>query len=91
MAAPSSLKAELRLDEDALCRALEDALPASVAQPERARALEALSARAINYLCDEVESIERAVRAEIPQALHIDLEFDRARGNTAIRAAPPPA
>ncbi|MBI5366344.1 MAG: cation diffusion facilitator family transporter [Planctomycetes bacterium] len=80
-------KAEISLDERAVCAALDGALPPSIAGAERARTLELLSRRALNFLCDEVDALERAVRTEIPQARHIDLEFDRAGEGDAVPAA----
>ena len=72
------LKAELVLDDAYLARLLAPALAAgSTVLDEAARevALRRLATTAVHVLAAEIQTIERAVRAEIPQARHIDLEI----------------
>ena len=74
-------KAELVLDEGYLARRLAPGLarpsgPGDGAGEEAT--LRTLATLALHSVADEIASIERAVKAEIPQARHIDLEISRA-------------
>ncbi len=74
-------KAELVLDEGYLARRLAPGLsrPSGSANGADDEAtLRALASLALHSVADEIASIERAVRAAIPQARHIDLEIARA-------------
>ncbi|HUQ02114.1 MAG TPA: cation diffusion facilitator family transporter [Kofleriaceae bacterium] len=71
-------KAELVLDESRFAELLDQALPATSmthGSRERADALNRLSIAAVHAVATEIQAIERAVRARIPQAHHIDLEI----------------
>ncbi len=74
------LKAEVAFDPAYLARKLDPSLPrdaTALAAPEREATLRALAARAIHTLGEEIDDIEAVVRAEIPEARHIDVEVDR--------------
>jgi zinc transporter 9 len=71
-------KAELVLEEARIAELLDPALPAGTmthGSPARAEALARLSTAAVHAVAAEIQAIERAVRARIPQAHHIDLEI----------------
>ncbi len=70
------LKAEITFDNDYIATRLGHALPASpvLDGAERASGLRRIAAVATDLIATEIASIERAIRAEIPQARHIDLE-----------------
>ncbi len=72
------LKAEIAISEPWMAERLGAALPPALDAGDRSRALGKLAASAINALGNEIKAIEAAVRAEIPQAQHIDLELDHA-------------
>ena len=59
-------KAEIALDEDHLSRLIEDA---------RKESTRACATAAVHAIAAEIQAIEGAVRAAIPQANHIDLEI----------------
>jgi zinc transporter 9 len=69
-------KAEISFDHDYLAAQLDAALPALA--PDRAPMLRRVAAATSELIAAEIAAIERAVRAEIPQARHIDLEVARA-------------
>jgi zinc transporter 9 len=74
------LKAEVAFDPGTLAAKLDPVLPrhaGALLEPEREATLRALAARAIYALGAEIDEIEAAVRAEIPEARHIDVEVDR--------------
>jgi zinc transporter 9 len=71
-------KAELVLEEARIAELLDPALPPGPmahGSQERAEALHRLSIAAVHAVAAEIQTIERAVRARIPQAHHIDLEI----------------
>ncbi|HWO26650.1 MAG TPA: cation diffusion facilitator family transporter [Kofleriaceae bacterium] len=86
------LKAELVMDEGYLARRLAPGLARPVGGAGGGAGgsaeggggggdeatLRVLATLALHAVADEIASIERAVRAEIPQARHIDLEISRA-------------
>ena len=71
-----NLKAEITLDNDHLAREIGRSLPAasSLDGPKREGGLRRIAAVATDLIACEIAAIEKAVRAEIPQARHIDLE-----------------
>lgn len=69
-------KAEISFDHDYLAAQLDAALPALAG--DRAPLLRRVAAATSELIAAEIAAIERAVRAEIPQARHIDLEVARA-------------
>ena len=74
-------KAELVLDEGYLARRLAPGFSRPSGSADGAgdeATLRTLATLALHSVADEIASIERAVRAEIPQARHIDLEIARA-------------
>jgi zinc transporter 9 len=74
------LKAEVAFNPAFLVKELDQVLPrnaTALAEPEREAILRAMAARAIRAVGEEIDTIEAAVRAEIPEALHIDVEVDR--------------
>ena len=74
------LKAELVFSEVFLAQKLDSALPHEAATFEgesRQRVLLLLAACAARSIGEEIDAIEVAVRAAIPEARHIDLEVDR--------------
>lgn len=73
-------KAEVTFDGDFFADKLDPLLPSGgeALGPERQRTLRALSSRAIRAVSEEIDAIEAAVRAEIPEAKHIDIEVDHA-------------
>jgi zinc transporter 9 len=76
------LKAEVTFDADYLAGKLGAVLPeggAALTGAARDEALRALASCALRTLSVEIDSIEEAVRAEIPEAKHIDIEVDHAR------------
>lgn len=66
-------KAEITLDNDYLAASLGRSLPA-VLDRQRDQMMRRIAAVATEFVATEVAAIEKAVRAEIPQAKHIDLE-----------------
>lgn len=78
------LKAEIALNHDYLATQLGRALPADLALngEDRPQLLARLAAASSELIAAEVAAIERAVRAEIPQARHIDLEVAPATPRT---------
>lgn len=83
------LKAEVAFDPAYLAARLDPDLPrdpGALSGPERERTLHALAASAARALGEEIDRIEAAVRAEIPEAQHIDIEVDRG-ADPAERAA----
>jgi zinc transporter 9 len=71
------LKAELVLDERHLATQLDARVDADqrLDGDGRAAALHHISAAVVHIVAAEIQDIERAVRARIPQARHIDLEL----------------
>jgi solute carrier family 30 (zinc transporter), member 9 len=84
------LKAEIAFDEDWVAERLESMAAASVetSGPPSRVALRAIAAAVVRIVADEIDELEKAVRAEIPEARHIDLEVDRRRRPESIVAAP---
>lgn len=68
------LKAEVIFNSDFIMEKLEKIVPPE-AGDDRAR-LRVIAANSIRILSEEVDAIESAVRAEIPEAKHIDIEID---------------
>jgi solute carrier family 30 (zinc transporter), member 9 len=71
-------KAEITLDNDYLASRLDRALPvdpAALTGAGRAAAVKRVASFAADLIANEIAAIERAVRAAIPQARHIDLEI----------------
>jgi solute carrier family 30 (zinc transporter), member 9 len=78
-------KAELVLDDGYLARRLAPGLsrpPDAINGAADEATLRMVATLALHAVADEIASIERAVRAEIPQARHIDLEISRASTGT---------
>jgi solute carrier family 30 (zinc transporter), member 9 len=76
------LKAEITLDNDYLAASLGRALPVEDHALDGARRdpmLRRIAALATDLIATEIAAIETAVRAEIPQARHIDLEVAHPR------------
>jgi zinc transporter 9 len=74
------LKAEVTFDPAYLAFRIESALPAdgrALAAPERRRTALALATVGVTALGEEIDAIEDAVRAAIPEAKHIDIEVHR--------------
>lgn len=71
------MKAEITLDNDYLAGNLDRALPAALPLdgPKRMRHLRKITSATTDRVATEIAAIEAAVRAEIPQARHIDLEI----------------
>lgn len=70
-------KAEITLDNDYVAAHLGRSLPVgrdALDGERRDPMLRRIAALATDLIATEIEAIERAVRAEIPQARHIDLE-----------------
>jgi zinc transporter 9 len=76
------LKAEIAFDEKLLLGRLDKVMPVSPPADDRERheALRALAKCALLAIATEIDAIESAVRREIPEARHIDLELDRSGG-----------
>ncbi len=72
-----TLKAEIVLDEDYLAKLLDKALPSGLGtdRTHRGRDLNRVATAAIHAISCEIQVMERDVRAEIPQARHIDIEI----------------
>jgi zinc transporter 9 len=73
------LKAEIVFSGDYIAGKLDRMLPEgsqALAGSTRQETLRALSAHAIRAISEEVDAIEEAIRAQIPEAKHIDLEID---------------
>ncbi len=82
-------KAEIVFAEAFLAQKLEPAFPteaSALVGPGRDQTLLALAGCAARAIGDEIDAIEAAVRAAIPEARHIDLEVDR--GAPRAPAAP---
>lgn len=76
------LKAEITLDNDYIAGHLGRTLPreqASLDGAGREQTLRRIAAMATDLIATEIQAIEKAVRAEIPQARHIDLEVAHPR------------
>jgi zinc transporter 9 len=72
-----SMKAEITLDNDYLADDLERALPPTLTSLEgkrRTANLRRITSMTTDRIATDIAAIESAVRAEIPQARHIDLE-----------------
>jgi solute carrier family 30 (zinc transporter), member 9 len=69
-------KAEIVLDEDHLASVLGRAIPRGpLVDGGPAQTMRRVATAAVHAIAAEIQAIERAVRAEIPQANHIDLEI----------------
>ena len=68
-----TLKAEITFDNDYLAAEIGKALPALDVE-RRDRMLRRIAASATDQIATEIAAIEAMIRAEIPQAKHIDLE-----------------
>jgi zinc transporter 9 len=85
------LKAEVTFDPAYLAPQLDKVLPhdpAALVEPDRQRTLALLAQQAIAAMGEEVDHIEEAVRAAIPEARHIDIEVHRSAAVSARRPAP---
>jgi hypothetical protein len=77
-------KAEIRLNASFVAERVQGLLPPGLAVPSgesRARLLEEVARNAIQAVSDEIDAIELAVQAVIPEARHIDLEIDHTPGS----------
>nr|AYM54146.1 cation diffusion facilitator family transporter [Chondromyces catenulatus] len=91
-----TLKAEVTFDAIHLAARLESVLPdrpEALSGAARGETLQALARSALRAISDEIDDIEVAVRAVIPEAKHIDIEVDhteerRARVEKAAAAGP---
>ena len=75
-----TLKAEVRFDPKPIATRLDPVLPrdgAALVGEERERTLHALADAAAVAVAAEIDLLEEAIRAEIPEARHIDLEAHR--------------
>jgi solute carrier family 30 (zinc transporter), member 9 len=75
-------KAEVTFDGDFFADKLDPSLPQAgqaLAGSERQETLRALSSCAIRAISEEIDAIEAAIRIEIPEAKHIDIELDHAQ------------
>jgi zinc transporter 9 len=75
-----TLKAEVIFNDAFLAKHLDAAIPhdaATLAGEGRAAILKGAAHIALNAMSDEVDAIEAAVRQQIPEARHIDLEIDQ--------------
>jgi len=71
-----TFKAEITIDNDYFATALSRSLSAKAFDPShREQTLQRIAALATDLIATEIAGIENAVRAEIPQARHIDLEI----------------
>ncbi len=71
-----TFKAEITLDNDYFAEALGKSVSDKAFDPKnRVATLQRITAIATDLIATEVAAIEKAVRAEIPQANHIDLEI----------------
>jgi solute carrier family 30 (zinc transporter), member 9 len=82
------LKAEITFDERILLKTLDELVPkdGAISGPSREAMLRSIAARVIHQIAVEIDGMEHAVRAAIPQARHIDLEVDR-----TIQGGDPPS
>jgi zinc transporter 9 len=81
------LKAEITFDNEFLATHLGRSLPKEGGLlDDREAALRRIAAIATELIATEIAAIERAVRAEIPQARHIDLEVAHPGGNPEASA-----
>ncbi|OJY23129.1 MAG: hypothetical protein BGO98_46680 [Myxococcales bacterium 68-20] len=74
------LKAEITFAEDFIADRLEEVAPRepdALSGAFRRSALRAVASAATRVVAEEIDAIEDAVRAAIPEAKHIDLEVDR--------------
>ncbi|MBX3161101.1 MAG: cation diffusion facilitator family transporter [Deltaproteobacteria bacterium] len=76
-----TLKAEITFDNEHLAKRIDQALtrdralpPATLHDARRGSVLERIASVATDLIASEIAAIEAAVRAEVPQARHIDLE-----------------
>ncbi len=71
-----TFKAEITIDNDYFATSLNKSLSAKAFDPaHRDTTLQRIAALATELLATDIAAIEKAVRVEIPQALHIDLEI----------------
>ncbi|MBK9031673.1 MAG: hypothetical protein IPL61_10140 [Myxococcales bacterium] len=73
-----TFKAEIVLEDEHLARLLDGAVPTTPAALDgaaRAPTMRRIATAAIHAVAAEIQATERAVRVEIPQATHIDLEI----------------
>ncbi len=89
-------KAEVVFSEEFLAQKLDAALPHEPATFEgngRERVLRLLAGAAARSIGEEIDAIEAAIRIEIPEARHIDLEVDRGvvRGAVLVEQRAPAA
>jgi len=73
------LKAEVIFNSDFVTEKLEKNIPPEASPADengRRERLRLIAASSIRILSEEVDAIEAAVRAEIPEAKHIDIEID---------------
>jgi zinc transporter 9 len=83
-------KAEITLDNDYLATSIGRELPVehhALDGSQREPMLRRIAAIATDQIATEIEAIEAAVRAEIPQARHIDLEVAHPREVPTAEAA----
>lgn len=74
-----TFKAEITLDEGFVEAALAEVFPpvgATLSSADRARYLRVLSTRAVLCVSDLIDDVEDRVKAQIPEARHVDLEVD---------------
>jgi zinc transporter 9 len=71
-----TFKAEITIDNDWFATSLDKSLSAKAFDPaNREKTMQRIASLATDLIATEIFAIEKAVRAEIPQALHIDLEI----------------
>ncbi|UQA57880.1 cation diffusion facilitator family transporter [Polyangium aurulentum] len=81
-----TLKAEVTFEPALLTSRLDRVLSErddALSGPEREKTLQMLGASALRAISDEIDDIEVAVRAVIPEARHIDIEVDHAEERRA--------
>lgn len=71
-----TFKAEITIDNDWFAASLNKQLSAKAFDPaNREKTMQRVASLATDLIATEIFAIEKAVRAQIPQALHIDLEI----------------
>jgi zinc transporter 9 len=86
-----TLKAEVTFHERHLADKLQLRLSSEPAEPgePRDRFLRRVAAIALRSISEDIDAIERAVCAAIPQAKHIDIEIDHRSTDAAAPPSPP--
>jgi zinc transporter 9 len=86
------LKAEIRFKPDLLVNRLRSLVPAGTTiapGPILERLLQEMSRQGLQAVSDEIDAIENAVKAAIPEAKHVDLEVDHTPPEAALKKTGP--